>query len=65
MTELDYMFEESIKDLDIGDDYLELGEEIGSGAFGRVIKATVRGESKLPPGLRNNMTVAVKFLRGE
>ncbi|XP_067947090.1 uncharacterized protein [Watersipora subatra] len=37
--------------------------ELGSGAFGKVMKAIVKDEAKLPPTLHKNMVVAIKVLK--
>ena len=65
MTELNYMMDTSMDDLEMNVQLLDFGKEIGSGAFGRVVKATVRANANLPPGLHKNMTVAVKMLKGK
>ena len=63
MTELNYISEPAEESFDTK--YLLLGEELGSGAFGKVLKATVEDSPKLPPTLQANMTVAVKMLKGK
>lgn len=59
------MMDTSMDDLEVDVKCLEFGKEIGSGAFGRVVKATVKGKSSMPPGLHKNMAVAVKMLKGK
>ena len=58
------MMDTSMDDLEMNVKLLDIGKEIGSGAFGRVVKATVKANANLPPGLHKNMTVAVKMLKG-
>ena len=43
---------------------LRFEEMIGSGAFGRVVKARVTS-CRVPQSMHKNMTVAVKFVKGE
>lgn len=59
------MMDTSMADLEMNVKLLDFGKEIGSGAFGRVVKATVKDSSNLPPGLHKNMIVAVKMLKGK
>ena len=59
------MMDTSMDDLEMNVKLLDFGKEIGSGAFGRVVKATVRANANIPPGLQKNMTVAVKMLKGK
>lgn len=62
MTELDYMLDTSMDEMEVDLNCLEFAEELGSGAFGRVFKAVVKDATS--NGLQKNSVVAVKMVKG-